>query len=79
MAQTQTRPALTWREWIHGSHITYWVSELKGDGHLRGRADWGYTTDPAKAIPLSPYWQKRFAADCRHVGYEARFSEASHV
>ena len=30
--------------------------------------DWGYTTDPAKAIDLSLYWGRRFAADCRRVG-----------
>lgn len=33
-----------------------------GDGR---RSDWGWTTDPAKAIQLTPYWQKRFLAFCR--------------
>lgn len=37
------------------------------------KGDWGYTTDVNMAIQLSPYWCKRFAADCRAVGEVARF------
>jgi len=46
-----------------------YVANLKG---LIG--DWGYTTDYKHAIVLSPYWQRRFAADCRAVGATARFT-----
>ena len=43
--------------------------------NLKGRVgDWGYTTDYKKAIVLSPYWQRRFTADCRAVGVTARFT-----
>jgi hypothetical protein len=68
--QTKT---CAWREWIHGQlhNNTYWVSDLPG----HGGKDWGYTLDSRKAIHLSPYWQRRFAADMRRVGYEARFVE----
>ena len=50
---------------------TFWVAQVKP----RGRGDWGYTTDSAKAIHLSAYWRMRFAADCRAVGVQARFLE----
>ena len=41
---------------------------------VKGRVgDWGYTADSKKALDLSPYWQKRFAADCRRAGVEAQF------
>lgn len=48
-----------------------YVEFIKGDGG----ADWGYTTDSANAINLTPYWQRRFAADCRYVGADCRFVE----
>ena len=45
---------------------------------LRGKVgDWGYTTSADKACGLSPYWQRRFASDCRAVGVEARFVEVT--
>jgi len=40
---------------------------------LSDGVDWGYTTDPKQAKKLNPYWQKRFAADCRRAGVEAKF------
>jgi hypothetical protein len=46
----------------------FYVSDLKDKF-----GDWGYTTDISKAIDLSPYWQRRFASDCRAVGVPARF------
>lgn len=43
--------------------------------NLKGRVgDWGYTTNYKQAIVLSPYWQRRFASDCRAVGAIARFT-----
>jgi hypothetical protein len=36
--------------------------------------DWGYTTNVSKAIHLTPYWQKRFKADCERVGVVAKFN-----
>ena len=49
--------------------------------HLpKGKGDWGYTKRIDgnenvldKAIHLTPYWQKRFRADCRKVDYSAQF------
>jgi hypothetical protein len=58
------------RPWTSGRHaLTLYVEQLPGDG---GK-DWGYTEKEAKAMELSKYWQRRFAADCRRVGTEARF------
>lgn len=59
--------AIAYRPWSTGT--TFYVESKPGDG---GR-DWGYNTNPAKALPLSPYWQRRFAADCRRVGVTAQF------
>jgi hypothetical protein len=58
-----------YREWIHGSHKTFWVSEVPGEG---GK-DWGYTEDSDKAKLLNVYWQRRFRKDCERVGYVAHF------
>ena len=49
----------------------FYVANLPGDG---GK-DWEYTSDYAKALPLTPYWQRRFAAMCRYVGSNASFTE----
>jgi hypothetical protein len=71
MTQTEVftdRCAIGWREWTHGGDI-YFVQSLPGDGGV----DWGYTKNPAEAIDLSPYWQRRFRRDCERVGYEAHF------
>lgn len=57
-----------YRVWKQNPLTIFYVAELKGKV-----GGWGYTSDPAKAITLSPYWQKRFAADCRAVGSEAKF------
>jgi hypothetical protein len=46
-----------------------WVHALPGQGGV----DWGYTTDPKQALPLPPYWQKRFASYMRSVGDVATF------
>lgn len=55
--------------------VTHWdgkapwyVADLPGcDKDKRSQttpnADWGYTTDPKQALPISPYWQRRFKAD----------------
>lgn len=44
---------------------------------LKGRVgDWGYTTSVKQAIPLTPHWQARFAADCRAVGVNPTFTPA---
>ena len=59
--------AIASRPWSTGT--TFYVASKPGDDGV----DWGYHTDPAKALPLSPYWQRRFAADCRRVGVTARF------
>ena len=56
------------RYWSKKEPVIY-VSELKG----QGGKDWGYTKDFTKAIDLSPYWQKRFNADCNAVGVTANF------
>lgn len=56
------------REWLPRQIV--FVAQLPGDG---GK-DWGYTSDRSKAIPLSTYWRRRFAADCRRVGTLAHFA-----
>jgi len=57
-----------YRIWNPVTHSIFYVAQLKCKV-----GDWGYTTDPKQAINLTTYWQRRFAADCRHVGVEARF------
>ena len=54
--------------WNQVTKLTFYVSETKGKV-----GDWGYTSDASKAINLSPYWQKRFAADQRYCGRSAQF------
>ena len=49
----------------------FWVAGLKGKV-----GDWEYTTDSKKAIALTPYWQKRFNADCNAVRVNAYFVQA---
>lgn len=55
----------------HNGHKrqSWYVESLPGDGGV----DWGYTTKVDQAIPLSPYWQKRFRANCRAVGVSCSF------
>lgn len=48
-----------------GYYPTWYVADLPGcDGTKRNKtlpnSDWGWTTDMAKAIHLTPYWQRRF-------------------
>jgi hypothetical protein len=61
--------AIASRYWSKAVPMVY-VAQVKGDG---GK-DWGYTTDYSKACALSPFWQRRFAADCRRAGEVACFS-----
>jgi hypothetical protein len=60
-----------YRIWKHGQAAIYWVAQLKTG--KPGECDWGYTTNAANAIELSPYWQRRFRSDTAAVGYEAKF------
>ena len=62
-----------YRIWSVRPYRCYWVSQLPGDGGV----DWGYTERSAEAITLTPYWQRRFAADCKRVNSEARFVECA--
>lgn len=62
--------AIASRYWSKRSPVLY-VQDVKGRV-----GDWGYTDDYRKALPLSLYWQRRFAADCRAVGVEAHFTPA---
>ena len=62
-----------------GWHPTWYVADLPGhNGTKRIRtgpevnSDWGWTADRGQAIQLTPYWQRRFLADRRRVGREAR-------
>jgi hypothetical protein len=61
--QTKT---IGFRQWL--PDMTFYVACVKGRV-----GDWEYTTRPAEAIDLSPCWQRRFAADCKAVGSDARF------
>jgi hypothetical protein len=58
-----------YRIWNPLTKTVFYVAQVKGDGG----ADWGYTTEPAKACHLSPYWVRRFNADCRYCGTVAQF------
>jgi hypothetical protein len=51
-----------------GGRGVWYVTELPG----QGGKDWGYG-NASRAIPLSPYWQRRFAADMARVGSRASF------
>lgn len=46
-----------------------YVAALPGDGGT----DWGYSSDPTKAIYLNFYWQRRFAENCRLTNGAASF------
>jgi hypothetical protein len=50
----------------HQTHVdqTWYVAQLPGDGGV----SWGWVTTLAKAVPVSPYWVRRFRSDMRHVG-----------
>lgn len=56
------------RTWL--PHLPVWyVQFVPGECPFgTAAADWGWTDDPAKAKPLSPYWSRRFAADMRRTG-----------
>ena len=58
------------RQWFPNNGTRFYVANVPGDG---GR-DWGYTTEPAKALPLNAYFVRRFVADCRRVGTTAVLS-----
>ena len=68
----RTVNAIAYRYWSKACPLFY-VAQVKP----RGRGDWGYTTRASEALPLSPYWQKRFAADCNAVGTMAHFIETN--
>lgn len=65
---------IAYRSWSKTVPVFY-VESVPGDG---GK-DWGYTDQADKAIHLSPYWQRRFASDCRAVGSTYNFLEVSHA
>ncbi len=79
---SKTEKRIAWRFWSKAKPIFY-VAQIPSGG-----SDWGYTDKihgtsgrhlPTEdyAIALSPYWQRRFAADCRKVGAVARFQTPS--
>lgn len=65
-------PALAHRARSGRDGSVIWVESVPGDGGV----DWGYTGNSAAAIPLSPYWQRRFAKAMRDVGDGAVFVPA---
>ena len=69
MAHTHKKAFRTWKPQELYPGELFYVAQLPGDGGV----DYGYTSEHAKAIDLTPYWQRRFAAYCRHVGSEAHF------
>lgn len=64
------RQYILYRQW--DTCNCFYVSELPSGARTRpigsSGKDWGYTTDPTKAIPVSEYWMRRFKSDCAHVG-----------
>ena len=63
-----TEHKIAWRFWSK-KQPAFYVAQLPGDGGV----DWGYTTNASEAKKLSPYWQRRFAADCRRCNSKAQF------
>ena len=59
---------IAYRQW--DNRTIFYVYDLPGNN---GGVDWGYTKKASKAMPLTDYWCRRFAADCRRVGSEAKF------
>ncbi len=61
----------------NGRGIAWYVSQTAArPGSKRAKrdgVDWGYETDRSKAIPLTPYWARRFAADRRFCGDDFHF------
>lgn len=53
------RKAIALRTFAHVDQ-SWWVSDLP-----EGGSDWGYTEKAEKALPLTPYWQKRFQVQVR--------------
>lgn len=53
------RNAIALRTFAH-IDSSWWVSDLPEKG-----SDFGYTESAEKALPLSPYWQKRFQVQVR--------------
>ena len=51
--------------------VCFYAAQVPGDG---GK-DWGYTEKQEQALPLTPYWQRRFARDMERCGRSASFSE----
>lgn len=64
---------IAYRYWSQNYPIFY-VANLKGKV-----GDWGYSDKACDAIPLTTYWQKRFAADCKRVGVVANFVDVVEV
>lgn len=58
------------RQW--NANTVFYVASLPGQDGV----DWGYDTKRSRAIVLTPYWQRRFAAHCRRVGSVAVFENA---
>lgn len=56
-AEPKVVPAIASRYCAHVDQ-TWYVRELPG----QGGKDYGYVTDISKAVPMSPYWQRRFRA-----------------
>jgi hypothetical protein len=67
---SKTEEQIAGRLWLPKPRYTYfYVSHLPGE---EGK-DWGYTTEVKKAKPLTPHYQRRFAAYCRKVNAKADF------
>jgi hypothetical protein len=62
-------PALAHRSRAAHSGQVMWVDSVPGEGGV----DWGYTPHSEGAKALSPYWQRRFAADMSRVNDGAVF------
>ena len=62
------RMAVAYRFDIPQGEASY-VSELPGHCGV----DWGYVRQTNRALPLSPYWLARFAANARECGFDAHF------
>jgi hypothetical protein len=56
------------RAWKSVHHPTWYVADLPRHDGLTpvsgSKSDWGFTDKRERAIPLTPYWQRRWRAHC---------------
>lgn len=77
--KVMTGQVIAWRNDYDKGGPAWYVSQLparKGSKRAkRDGVDWGYEKDRSKAIPLTPYWARRFKSAYFSVGYGPHFEK----